>query len=371
MPGTLHPSDSRMIGLVSRARTALGADALCFWRVDASGAAMPVLCTPEGWPTAAFAPPAAEEPAIVLASGEAAATLLPEELRLSRNVAPGAVLRASGTTRGLVSLWESGRTPPPDASRTAQALLEQWAVLDHECALSQERDQVRLQMEGLFLAMPQGVIRLPEAQHPGLVNEAAALLLGVPIGEIAEPELAAALTRLIERSEEPMILREGLSAARHSGAPPREFTVQQTPAGVVLADAQGKTIYTYTCGDDAPDQLGCDHPSQTQAYRIGLCGGGSAERCLKNFPYVPAAAKSRSGGPLWSVVAIDPRSGHFAQPGAPEALQVWAFRGRPVYTFAGDPGPGDTNAESLGEFQSERTGYKAFWLRTDVARVEF
>ena len=152
---------------------------------------------------------------------------------------------------------------------------------------------------------------------------------------------------------------------------PREFTVQQTPAGEVLADAQGKTIYTYTCGDDAPDQLGCDHPSETQVYRIGLCGGGSAERCLKNFPYVLAAGNSRSGGPLWGVLAIDPRSGHFAQPGAPEAMRVWAFRGRPVYTFAGDPGPGDTNAESLGEFQSERTGYRAFWLRNDVARVGF
>ena len=233
-PGTLHPSDSRMIGLLSSARTALGADALCLWRVDASGAALPVLCTPEGCLTADFGAPAADEPAIALASGEAAATLLPAELRLSRKVAPGAVLRASGTTRGLVSLWEAGRTPPPDASRTAQALLEQWAVLDHECALSEERDQVRLQMEGLFLAMPQGVIRLPEAQHPGLVNEAAALLLGVPIGEIAEPELAAALTRLIERSEEPMNLREGLSAARHSGVPPREFTVHLREPGMSL-----------------------------------------------------------------------------------------------------------------------------------------
>ncbi len=234
MPWMLHPSDSRMTSLLSIARTALGADALCLWRVDASGAALPVLCIHEGWLTAAFALPAAEEPAIALASGEASAALLPAELRLARTVAPGAVLRASGTTRGLVSLWEAGCTPPPDASRTAQALLEQWAVLDHECALSQELDQVRLQMEGLFLAMPQGVIRLPEAEHPGLVNEDAALLLGVPTGEIAEPELAAALNRLIERSEEPMNLREGFSAARHSGAPPREFTVHLREPGTSL-----------------------------------------------------------------------------------------------------------------------------------------
>ena len=42
MPWMLHPSDSRMTSLLSIARTALGADALCLWRVDASGAALPV-----------------------------------------------------------------------------------------------------------------------------------------------------------------------------------------------------------------------------------------------------------------------------------------------------------------------------------------
>ena len=43
MPWMLHASDSRMTSLLSIARTALGADALCLWRVDASGAALPVL----------------------------------------------------------------------------------------------------------------------------------------------------------------------------------------------------------------------------------------------------------------------------------------------------------------------------------------
>ena len=84
-----------------------------------------------------------------------------------------------------------------------------------------------------------------------------------------------------------------------------------------------------------------------------------------------ADRKARAGSRLWRVVAIDPKTGHFAAPGASDALRVWAFRDRPVYTFAGDRGPGDANAEALGEFQSERTGYKAFWLRTDFARVEF
>ena len=40
--------------------------------------------------------------------------------------------------------------------------------------------------------------------------------------------------------------------------PPEEFTVQDTPSGQVLADARGRTLYSYTCGDDAPDQLSCE-----------------------------------------------------------------------------------------------------------------
>jgi predicted lipoprotein with Yx(FWY)xxD motif len=151
--------------------------------------------------------------------------------------------------------------------------------------------------------------------------------------------------------------------------PPASFTVQPTSSGEVLADAAGRTIYTYFCGDDAPDQLGCDHPTETQAYRFTICGGGSPERCLANFPYVLAAPGERARSRMWRIVEIDPLKGHPAVPGQAGALRVWAFRDRPVYTFAGDTRPGETNADGLGEFQAERTGYRAIWLRDDFFRV--
>ena len=94
--------------------------------------------------------------------------------------------------------------------------------------------------------------------------------------------------------------------------PPAEFTVQDTPSGQVLADARGRTLYSYTCGDDAQDQLSCEHPADTQVYRLAMCGGSSAERCARNFPQVEAGAGARSSGRLWSVVEIDPATGHFA-----------------------------------------------------------
>ena len=102
--------------------------------------------------------------------------------------------------------------------------------------------------------------------------------------------------------------------------PPAEFTVQDTPSGQVLADARGRTVYSYTCGDDAPDQLSCEHPADTQVYRLAMCGGGSAERCARNFPYVEASRDARSSGRLWSVVEIDPATGHFAAAGQPRRV---------------------------------------------------
>lgn len=147
--------------------------------------------------------------------------------------------------------------------------------------------------------------------------------------------------------------------------PPPGFTVHDTDAGQVLADAHGMTIYLYFCGDDSFDQLSCDHPGTTQAYRLAVCGGGNVDRCLGNWRYVHAPPGARSASRAWSVLRIDPRTGHLAAPGQAGALEVWAYRERPVYTYAGDLVPGDTNGDNTGEWRGYRNGLKAFWLRDD------
>ena len=146
---------------------------------------------------------------------------------------------------------------------------------------------------------------------------------------------------------------------------PGSFTVQPTIVGNVLADSRGHTIYTYQCGDDSADQLACDHPDDTQVYRLAMCGGGDARRCLDYWPYVPAAAGETGTGRSWRVVHIDPRSGRFAEPSDLSALRVWAYRDRPVYTFSGDRRPGDVNGGGTGEWRGMRNGLLAFWLRDD------
>ncbi len=146
--------------------------------------------------------------------------------------------------------------------------------------------------------------------------------------------------------------------------PPPEFTRQISAAGIVLADSNGKTIYIYNCGDDALDQFLCDHPDTPQQYRYAICGGGQ-EHCLKTFPYVIAHRGSKGANEAWSVMAIDPATGKRARPGQDDALRVWAYRDRPVFTFARDDRPGSIRAQSWGEFFGQRNGYKAFFLREE------
>lgn len=166
--------------------------------------------------------------------------------------------------------------------------------------------------------------------------------------------------------------QEGSDAAGWSNvytqlAPPTpvSFSVQDTLAGQVLADPRGMTIYTYVCGDDSLDQLSCEHPNDTQVYRLAMCGGGDPEKCLKNWPYVRADKGAMNNSRAWSVISIDPKTGHRAAAEQSDALSVWAYRDRPVYTYGGDRRPGDVNGAGTGEWRGQRNGLKAFWLRDD------
>ena len=148
-------------------------------------------------------------------------------------------------------------------------------------------------------------------------------------------------------------------------APPDEFTIQDARIGQVLADSRGMAVYVYNCGDDAPDQLACDHPGTTQAYRLAICGGGDIKKCHETWPYIFAPKDAKTDNRLWSVMAIDPSTGKHATHGQEDALYVWAYLGQPVYNFAGDKRPGETRGDGWGEFYGYRNGFKAFWLRDD------
>jgi predicted lipoprotein with Yx(FWY)xxD motif len=147
--------------------------------------------------------------------------------------------------------------------------------------------------------------------------------------------------------------------------PPSSFTVQDSRIGQVLADANGKTVYVYNCSDDALDQQSCDNPDAPQEYRLAICGNGDPQVCRDTFPYLAAKPGDKSESRLWTVMAIDPNTGHRAAANQSDAVYVWAYRARPVYTYVNDHKPGDANGDAFGEFNGYRNGFKAFWLRDD------
>jgi predicted lipoprotein with Yx(FWY)xxD motif len=147
---------------------------------------------------------------------------------------------------------------------------------------------------------------------------------------------------------------------------PSSFTSQATIQGNVLANANGKTIYVYNCGEDSADQLACDHPETTQIYRLAMCGGGDPEKCLSYWPYVEAQVnESAPDESPWTIVSIDPMTGRFASANQSSALRVWAYRDRPVFLYGEDKRPGDVNGGGTGEWRGQRNGLRAIWLRDD------
>jgi predicted lipoprotein with Yx(FWY)xxD motif len=150
--------------------------------------------------------------------------------------------------------------------------------------------------------------------------------------------------------------------------PPKDFKIQATMNGDVLADARGKTVYIYRCGEDSADMMPCDTLESPQQYRFAVCGNSDVAKCLKTWPYVVASPSVTSDSRLWSAVWVDPNTGRRAQANQPGALRVWAYRDRPVYTYAGDREPGDFLGNNTGEWHGRWNGYQAFWIRDIGAR---
>ena len=149
---------------------------------------------------------------------------------------------------------------------------------------------------------------------------------------------------------------------------PKGFTVQDAPGGQVLANADGRTIYIYTCIDDTLDQQICDHPSLNQKYRLAICGGSDPKRCVKQFPYVTADASERSSSRIWQIKYINTETGKYVDEKAPGATRIWTYRDRPVYYFFKDTIPGDTYGDSWGENNGWINGFHAFFTREEFRK---
>ncbi len=109
----------------------------------------------------------------------------------------------------------------------------------------------------------------------------------------------------------------GSSAASQSPASTAVVHTASSPYGSILVDSRGKTIYGFAI--DKPGKSNCN----------GVC--------LQYWPIVTAPSPLPS-----SIPGVSAKIGEITRTGGAHQLTL---DGLPVYTYAGDPGPGTTSGQ--------------------------
>jgi len=114
-----------------------------------------------------------------------------------------------------------------------------------------------------------------------------------------------------------LMLMAGIAIA--ADTMPAGVQAHKTDAGAtVLADAKGMTLYTFDM-DKEPGKSVCT----------------AVQQCSTYWPPLAAAADAKAMG-TWTVIARD------------DGSKQWAYKGKPLYTFANDKKAGDTTGNDMG-----------------------
>ena len=99
-----------------------------------------------------------------------------------------------------------------------------------------------------------------------------------------------------------------------SAASAQLLKTADTPKGKTFVDAKGMTLYTFD--KDAGGKSMCNGP------------------CAENWPPLAAAADAKPAADMTLVVRDDGK-------------KMWAYKGKPLYTFKKDTAPGDINGDGF------------------------
>lgn len=110
-----------------------------------------------------------------------------------------------------------------------------------------------------------------------------------------------------------------------AAAAPATIGTRHTALGTVLVDAQGRTLYLFE-GDKGS---------------TSTCSGS----CAAAWPPATTASKAQVKG--------DAVAGKLGASKLADGTSIVTYGGHPLYTYAGDAAPGDTNGQDLDQFGAE------------------
>src|ERR1700676_802996 len=99
-----------------------------------------------------------------------------------------------------------------------------------------------------------------------------------------------------------------------SAASAQMLKTADTPKGKTFVDTKGMTLYTFD--KDAGGKSMCNGP------------------CAENWPPLMASADAKAMGD-WTILARD------------DGKMMWAYKGKPLYTWKKDSAPGDTTGDGF------------------------
>ncbi|HVZ48727.1 MAG TPA: hypothetical protein VG916_08095 [Gemmatimonadaceae bacterium] len=113
------------------------------------------------------------------------------------------------------------------------------------------------------------------------------------------------------------LTRAGVGAQEAGGLMPAGVMTHKVAGKTVLVDGNKMTLYTYA-HDTMPGKSSCNG------------------RCAQNWPPLKAAADAKATG-AWTVVPRD------------DGSKMWAYKGKPLYTFVRDKAAGDMTGDGAGQ----------------------
>ena len=135
--------------------------------------------------------------------------------------------------------------------------------------------------------------------------------------------------------------------------PPSFVTVQTTPVGDVYADEKGMTLYAFICPGESGRE--CDDAGEKTNWWFVVCGN-TPEKCAAQWRPVFAKENAKPAGNSWSIVTMPlPWSPVRATQDSKEpGAKVWAYKGRPLFTYAHEDRPGMIDGMDIGTLGGPR-----------------